>query len=67
MVEDADSEILLDEGESPADNYEFNEFHGLVTYSGETFYTRYRNPELADWLTRTGSERPSMARRPSAY
>jgi len=49
-VEDADSEILLDEDRSSVSDYAFKEFCDLATYSGETFYTLYRNAELENWV-----------------
>ena len=49
-VEDADSEILLDEDKSRMSDYAFKELSYLVTYSGETFYALYRNAELENWV-----------------
>jgi hypothetical protein len=49
-VEDADSEILIDEDKSPVSDYAFKKFCDLVTYSGETFYALYRNAELENWV-----------------
>jgi len=49
-VEDADSEILLDDDKSPVSDHAFKEFCDLATYSGETFYALYRNAELENWV-----------------
>ncbi len=50
MVEDADSEILLDGDRSAMNDHEFKELHELATYSGETIYRLYKNAELRDWV-----------------
>jgi hypothetical protein len=49
-VEDADSEILLDEDKSPISDHAFKELLELAAYSGETFYVLHRNTELEDWV-----------------
>ena len=49
-VEDADSEILLDEDKSRMSDYAFKELSDLARYSGETFYALYRNAELENWV-----------------
>jgi hypothetical protein len=49
-VEDADSEILLDEDKSPSTDDRFIELCDLVSYSGETFYSLFRSAELKDWV-----------------
>jgi hypothetical protein len=49
-VEDADSEILLEEDKSPSTDDQFIELCGLVRYSGETFYSLFRKAELEDWV-----------------
>jgi hypothetical protein len=49
-VEDADSEILLEEDKSPRNEREFMELSDLVAYSGETFYALFKNAELENWI-----------------
>ena len=49
-VEDADSEILLEEDKSPTSDHEFMELHDLVSYSGETFHALFRSAELENWV-----------------
>jgi hypothetical protein len=49
-VEDADSEILLEEDKSPTNDHEFMELHDLVSYSGETFHALSMNAELENWV-----------------
>jgi len=50
MVEDADSEILLDEDKSPMNGHEFEELRDRATYSGETIHALYQSAELSDWV-----------------
>jgi hypothetical protein len=49
-VEDADSEILLEEDKSPRNEHEFMELCDLVAYSGRTFYALSKNAELENWI-----------------
>jgi predicted RNase H-like HicB family nuclease len=49
-VEDADSEILLDEDKPAMNDREFREFRDLTTYSGETFFALYSGAELRNWV-----------------
>jgi hypothetical protein len=49
-VEDADSEILLEEDKSPRNEHEFMELCDLVSYSGETFYALFKNAKLEKWI-----------------
>jgi len=53
MVEDADSEILLDADRKSMSEKEFNFFCDTVQYSGETFLKIYTNAELRDWVDET--------------
>ena len=50
MVEDADTEILLDEDRSPMNDEEFKELHDLAACSGETIYALCKNADLRDWV-----------------
>lgn len=49
-VEDADSEILLEEDKSPMNDRKFMELHDLVSYSAETFHALFRSAELENWV-----------------
>jgi len=49
-VEDADSEILLEEDKSPMNDRKFMELHDLVSHSAETFHALFRGAELEDWV-----------------
>ncbi len=50
MVEDADSEILLDEDKRAVTRGEFEKIAELVIYSGKTFLQLYRSAKLKDWV-----------------
>lgn len=49
-VEDADSEILLEEDRSVISPEEFERLVKITVYSGKTFLSLYREAKLKDWI-----------------
>lgn len=50
MVEDADSEILLEEDRSIISPVEFESLAKIAVYSAKTFLTLYREAKFKDWI-----------------
>lgn len=65
MVEDADSEILLDADRGPMDKDEFELMVNLVSHSGEAFESLFLKAEFKDWTDNSKLRRTFHGRCPA--